>query len=119
MAAPNLKTPVTVTGKTDGYAVTTSLAAALANGAASGKVLKINSVYCSNVDGLAAADIDLSYYDGTADFHFAKAIVVPPNATQLLVTREAPVYLEEGASLRARASAAGDLELIISYEEIS
>ena len=48
MAAPNIKSGssvTTVTGKTVGYAVTTSMAAALSNGSSSGKVLKINSVY--------------------------------------------------------------------------
>lgn len=119
MAAPNLKQPTTVTGKTDGYAVTTTLAAALSNSASSGKVLKVNSVYCANVDGAAAADIDLTYYNGTTDFYLAKTIAVPADATQVLVTREAPIYLEEGDSLRAKASAAGDLELVISYEDIS
>jgi predicted nucleotidyltransferase len=119
MAAPNLKTPTTITGKTDGYAVTTTLAAALSNGAASGKVLKVNSVYCANVDGTAAADIDLTYYNGTTDFYLAKTIAVPADATQVLVTKEAPIYLEEGDSLRAKASTASDLELVISYEDIS
>lgn len=119
MAAPNLKSPTTITGKTDGYAVTASLAAALTNSAASGKVLKINSVYAANVDGTNNADISLSYYNGTTDFYLAKTIVVPADATQVLVTREAYVYLEEGDSLRAVASAANDIELVISYEEIS
>lgn len=99
--------------------MTTTLAAALSNGAASGKVLKINSVYCANVDGAASADISLSYYNGTTDFYLAKTITVPPDATQVLVSKDAFIYLEEGDSLRAVASAAGDLELVISYEEIS
>lgn len=119
MAAPNLKSPTTITGKTDGYAVTTSLAAALTNSASSGKVLKINSVYCANVDGTNSADISLTYYNGTTDFYLAKTIAVPADATQLLVTREAYIYLEEGDSIRAIASAASDLELVIGYEEIS
>lgn len=119
MAAPNLKTPTTITGKTVGYAVTASLAAALTNSAASGKVFKINSVYCANVDGAASADIDLTIYDGSNDFYLAKTIAVPADATQLLVTREGYLYLEEGDSLRAKASAASDLELVIGYEEIS
>lgn len=119
MAAPNLKSPTTITGKTARYAVTATLANALANSAASGKAFKINSVYCANVDGAAAADIDLTIYDGTTDFYLAKTIVVPADATQLLVTREGYLYLEEGNSLRAKASAASDLELVIGYEEIS
>lgn len=119
MAAPNLKSPTTITGKTVGYAVTTSMAAALANSAASGKVLKINSVYCANVDGTVSADITLEHYNGTTGFKIANTIAVPADATQVLVTREAYVYLEEGHSLRAQASAASDLELVIGYEEIS
>lgn len=101
-----------------GYAVTTSLAAALSNAAASGKVLKVNAVYCANVDGTNSADIDLSYFNGTTDFYLARTIPIPPDATQVLVARDAFIYLEEGDSLRARASVAGDLELVISYEEI-
>lgn len=119
MAAPNLRSLTTVTAKTEGYAVTTTLAAALTNTASSGKVFKINSVYCANVDGASACDIDLTYYNGTTDYCLAKTISVPADATQVLVTREAYIYLEEGDSLRAKASAAGDLELVISYEELS
>ena len=122
MAAPNIKSGssvTTVTGKTVGYAVTTSMAAALSNTASSGKVLKINSVYCANVDGATAADVSLEYYNGTTGFKLANTIAVPADATQVLVTREAYIYVEEGHSIRAQASAAGDLELVISYEEIS
>jgi hypothetical protein len=122
MAAPNIKSGssvTTVTGKTVGYAVTASLAAALSNSAASGKVFKINSVYCANVDGAASADITLEHFNGTTAFDIAYQIAVPAKATQVLVTREAYIYLEEGHSLRAQASAAGDLELVIGYEEIS
>lgn len=104
---------------TVGYAVTTSLAAALSNAAASGKVLKVNAVYCANVDGTNSADISLTYSNNTTDFYLAKTISVPADATQILVSRDAFIYLEEGDSLRAQASAANDLELVISYEEIS
>lgn len=119
MAAPNLKSPTTITGKTARYAVTTSLAAALSNGAASGKALKINTIYCANVDGTNNADISVSIYNGTTDFYIAKTITVPADATQLLCTKETYFYLEEGDSIRALASAASDLELVIGYEEIS
>ncbi len=119
MAAPNLKSPTTITGRTARYAVTTSLAAALTNSAASGKVLKINSIFCANVDGVNAADISVSIYDGTTDRYIAKTISVPADATQVLSTKETYFYLEEGDSLRAVASAASDLELVIGYEDIS
>lgn len=119
MAAPNLKSPTTITGRTARYAVTTSLAAALSNGAASNKVLKINSIFCANVDGTNAADISVSVYNGTTDTYIAKTIAVPADATQILSTKETYFYLEEGDSIRALASAASDLELVIGYEEIA
>lgn len=119
MAAPNLKSPTTILGKTARYAVTTSLAAALTNSAASGKVLKINSIFCANVDGVNAADISVSIHDGTTDRYIARTISVPADATQVLSTKETYFYLEEGDSIRALASAAGDLELVIGYEDIS
>ena len=119
MAAPNIKLPTSITGKTARYAVTTSLAAALSNSAASGKVLKINSIFCANVDGTNAADISVSIYNGTTDYYIAKTIAVPADATQLLSTKETYFYLEEGDSIRALASAASDLELVIGYEEIA
>lgn len=119
MAAPNLKSPTTILGRTARYAVTGSLANALANAAASGQVLKINSIFCANVDGVNAADISVSIYDGATDRYIAKTITVPADATQVLSTKETYFYLEEGDSIRALASAASDLELVIGYEEIA
>ena len=119
MAAPNLKSPTTITGKTARYSVTTTLTAALSNSAASGKVFKINSVYCANIDGTNTANIDLAIFNGSTDTYLAKTILVPANATQLLVTREGYIYLEEGDSMRALASANSRLQLVIGYEEIN
>lgn len=119
MTAPNLKAPTTITGRTARYAVTDTIGAALSNAAASGKVLKINSIFCANVDGTNAADISVSIYDGTTDGYLAKTVAVPADATQIISTKETYFYLEEGDSLRAVASAGGDLELLIGYEEIS
>jgi hypothetical protein len=119
MAAPNLKSPTTINGKTARYAVTGSLANALANSAASGKVLKINSIFCANVDGTNTADISVSIYNGTTDFYLAKTIAVPADATQIISSKDTYFYLEEGDSIRAIANAASDLELVIGYEDIS
>ena len=119
MAAPNLKNPTTITGKTARYAVTDSLANALANSAASGKVLKINSIFCANVDGTNAADISVSIYNGTTDFYLAKTLTVPAEATQIISSKDTYFYLEEGDSLRAVATTASGVVLVVGYEEIS
>ena len=51
MAAPNLVNVSSIYGKTVGASLGTSIAAVLANGGSSNKVLKINSIYVTNVDG--------------------------------------------------------------------
>tara|TARA_R110000868_G_scaffold303521_1_gene564005 strand:+ start:830 stop:1186 length:357 start_codon:yes stop_codon:yes gene_type:complete len=118
MALPNLKNPTYIYGKTARYAVTATLATALA-APGTGKTFKINSIFCANVDGTNAADISVSIYDGSTDRYLAKTIAVPADATQIISTKETYFYLEEGDSIRAIASAASDLELIIGYEDIS
>ena len=118
MALPNLKNPTYIYGKTARYAVTATLATALA-APGTGKTFKINSIFCANVDGTNAADISVSIYDGSTDRYLAKTIAVPADATQIISTKETYFYLEEGDSIRAVANAASDLELIIGYEDIS
>ena len=118
MALPNLKNPTYIYGKTARYAVTATLATALA-APGTGKTFKINSIFCANVDGTNAADISVSIYDGSDDRYLAKTIAVPADATQIISTKETYFYLEEGDSIRAVANEASDLELIISYEDIS
>lgn len=118
MALPNLKNPTYIYGKTGRYAVTATLATALA-APGTGKTFKINSIFCANVDGTNAADISVSIYDGTTDRYLAKTITVPADATQIISNKDTYFYLEEGDSIRAVGSHVSRLELVIGYEDIS
>ena len=118
MAPPNLKNPSVITGKTARYAVTATLATALA-APGTGKAFKINSIFCANVDGVNAADITVSIYNGTTDHYIAFTIAVPADATQVISTKDTYFYLEEADSIRAVANLAGDLVLVIGYEDIT
>jgi len=119
MAAPNIVNVTTITGKTVGAALTTSSADIVTNSAASGKVFKINAIYVANVDGTVAADATVAFYnaDNTTSYKIANTITVPADATLDVISKA--IYLEEGDSLRLTANAAGDLEAVCSYEEIS
>ena len=83
----------------------------------SGKVLKINALYVSNVDGASAADINVDIYRSSTAYHIAKTVSVPADATLDVISKS--IYLEEGDTLRLTASANSDLEAVCSYEEIS
>ena len=120
MAAPNIKSPTTINGKTARVGITTTaVVGVLTNSGSSGKVLKINTIFAANVDGASAADISISIYDGTTDVYVAKTINVPADATQVISQKETYFYLEEGDSIRAIASTANDIDIVIGYEDIS
>lgn len=119
MTAPNLRYANSIVGNTALYAVTTNLATALTNTAASNKALKVNSIFCANTTSSTPADISVSIYNGTTDFYIARNITVPGSATLMIGTKETYLYLLEGWSIRALASASSNLSLVISYEEIS
>jgi hypothetical protein len=120
MAAPNLLTSSTVTGKVVGLAITSSATAIVSNASSSGKVLKINSLYISNVNGTSSADITVDVYKGgTTAYRLAYLITVPPKSTLTPIAKDITIYLEENDSLRLTASANSYLEGVCSYEDIS
>ena len=119
MAAPNIANVSLITGKTVGAALTTSSADIVTNTAASGKVFKVNALYVANVDGTNNADVTVAFYnaDNTTSYKIANTITVPADATLDLISKH--IYLEEGDKITALASANSDLEIVISYEELS
>ena len=124
MAAPNLLSPTTITGKTAYVSLsTTNATSIISNPASSGKVFKVNSLIVANVDGTNAASITVSLYSqddiGGTPYKIANTITVPADASLVVIDKTSMVYLEEDKSLGAVASAASDLEIICSYEEIA
>lgn len=117
MAAPNLVNVTTIYGRTAVQAVGTSATAIVTNSAASGKVLKVNALYISNVDGTNSADITVDIFRSSTPYRIASTILVPADSTLDIISKS--IYLEEGDSLRCTASAASDLEAVCSYEEMN
>ena len=127
MANPNIVSVTSIKGESLGYNLTATTTTTLLT-VSSDKVVKVNRIVCANVDGTNAADLSLSVVkanftpDGVADFDtsgtffLAKPISVPADAA--LVVLDTPIYLMEGDVLKGGASAASDLDLIISYESI-
>ena len=123
MAAPNLLNITSVLAKSTAVALTTSDLTVLSNAASSGKVYKVNSLVVANVDGTSAADVTVKYYSqddiGGTGYAIASTIAVPADASLVVIDKNNAIYLEEDKSIGAKASAAGDLEVTVSYEELS
>ena len=119
MAAPNIVNVTSILGKTTAAALDTTLTTSLlANAASSNKLLKLNSIIVANKDGSSAAAVTISWYNGSTDFYLASTVNVPADSTLIVMGKDSPIYLEEGQSIRGGASANGDLDVIISYEEL-
>jgi hypothetical protein len=124
MAAPNIVNVATILGKTATVDLsTTNATAVVSNAASSNKVFKINSLIVSNVDGTNDAAITVNFYSeddigGTAT-EICKTVTVPADASLVVIDKNSSIYLEEDKSIGAIASAASDLKIVCSYEEIS
>tara|TARA_R100000278_G_scaffold51236_1_gene43432 strand:- start:2770 stop:3144 length:375 start_codon:yes stop_codon:yes gene_type:complete len=124
MAAPNIVNVSTITGKSAYVALSTTNATELvSNAASSGKVFKINMIQVTNVDGTNNCNISIDYHTedniGGTGYALASTVLVPADASIVVMDKNTAIYLEEDRSLSATAETANDLEIIVSYEEIS
>ena len=119
MAAPNIVNVSSIYAKTMGAALGTTPSTDILT-CPTDKVLKINSIIVSNIDGTSVSNVTCYFYDLSAlqRYSLATTVSVPADSTLILLGKDAPIYLEEGDQIEAGASTAGDLEIIISYEEL-
>ena len=126
MANPNIVSVATINGGSLGLHLTTSEVALITVTAE--YLIKVNSILVANVDGTNAATCDvrivklnvtplgITNVDTSGTFYLAKTVNVP--ADDILVVVDKPFYLMETDVLQAKASAASDLDIFISYDVI-
>ena len=123
MAAPNIVNVTSIIGITTAVGLsTTAVTTFLSNAAASGKVLKINTVVAAGI-GTGQGNITLKYHLAAAgagtSIALANTITVPAGASLVIIGKDNPIYLEENRSLTAQASIANNIAIVCSYEDIS
>ena len=126
MANPNIVSVATIGGGSLGHHLLVADTAVMTVTAE--YIIKINSILVANVDGTNAATCDvrivklnvtplgITNLDTSGTFYIAKTVNVP--ADDLLVLVDKPFYLMETDVLQAKASAASDLDLFVSYDVI-
>jgi hypothetical protein len=119
MAAPNIVNVTSIFGNTRGQPLTTTTTAGILTCSAN-KVLKVNTIIASNIDGVAAASATVSFYDSSTStsYSLAHTVTVPADSSIVIIGKDSPIYLEESDEIRGGASSDGDLEVVVSYEEI-
>ena len=131
MAAPNILSLTTATGKTTYLTPSgTTAVVLLQNAASSGTVLKINQIVAANVNGTSAVDATVSIYtnggvaqgsapSGGTAYPIASTISVPADASLIVVDKTTQIYLEEGTSITVTSGTASGITYSISYELMS
>lgn len=128
MAAPNIASLTTITGKTTYYTPSgTTAVVLLTNAASSGTVLKINQLVVANVDGTNAVDATVSIYtngavaqgsapSGGTAYPIASTVSVPADASLIVVDKTTGIYLEENTCISITSGTASKLAFSVSYE---
>ena len=122
MAEPNLVNVTSIFGKSKlellkDDAIDNANASILT--AAANKLIKINSIIVASIDASNACTIDVAINHHDDGRHYlAKSVDLPAKTTLIVVGKDAPVYLQEGDELEARASTDNDADICVSYEEL-
>ena len=128
MAAPNIASLTTITGKTTYFTPSgTTAVVLLTNAASSGTVLKVNQLVVANVDGTNAVDATVSIYtnggvaqgsapSGGTAYPIASTISVPADASLIVVDKTTGLYLEENTCISITSGTASKLTFSVSYE---
>jgi len=131
MAAPNIASLTTITGKTTYYTPSgTTAVVLLTNAASSGTVLKVNQLVVANVDGTNAVDATVSIYtngavaqgsapSGGTAYPIASTVSVPADASLIVVDKTTGLYLEENTCISITSGTASKLAFSVSYELMS
>jgi hypothetical protein len=121
MAAPNILSLSTITGKTVGVRIqTTDSVGILTNSAASGKVLKINHLRVTNTSTTTSTSFNVIYRDTSNNsIGIASNFTIPVGAAIVVIDKDSLTYVEENCSIRVSGSASVQLGVLISYEELS
>ena len=131
MAAPNIASLTTITGKTTYFTPTgTTAVVLLTNAASSNTVLKINQIVVANVDGTNAVDATVSIYtngavaqgsapSGGTAYPIASTVSVPADASLIVTDKTTSLYLEENTCISITSGTASKLTFSVSYELMS
>ena len=124
---PNITTVDNLQGETKGYNIaasqTSGTTTEVLNGiAASDASVKVNSLMIANKDATTAADIDVCFYDSSAnsnagaEYTFVSGLSIPVGAT--LDVLASHVYLNNGDYLAVKTNSATAVTVLGSYERL-
>lgn len=118
MAAPNLISATTITGKTAVVNLTTVTSNVLTNSSGSNTVDKLNNIILSNYSS-STVGANVVINRSSTTYYLAGNVSIPANSALVLLAKDSQIYLEEGDVLQANVSANTAITVTASYELIA
>ena len=123
MANPNIVNVTSILGQVTYLAPANTTANTLiSNASSSGTILKVDSLFCTNVTATAATvtvSVNSGASGGGTAYRLAYQITVPANASLQVIDKNTFVYLTENTSLVVTSGTTSAIEYVASYEIIS
>lgn len=119
MANPNIVQVSKILANTvAGTLTNTANTTIISNAASSGKVIKVNLVRYTNIDGTSAVDGNLWLNNGGANTAMGSTVSIPADSALDVVNKNEGLYLLENMSLQGKASANSSLAYVCTAEAI-
>jgi hypothetical protein len=116
MTIPNLLSLTQVNGKTTATNIGTAVTVLLSNSLASGKSIKLNSMYVANVDNTTNARISVDFYRSSVSIRLVDRMQIAPGDSLIAMDKNSSIYLEEGDSLRCYSDQLNLIHVTVSYD---
>jgi hypothetical protein len=116
MTIPNLLSLTQVYGKTTATNVGTAVTVLLSNSLASGRSVKLNSMYIANIDNTTNSRITVDFYRNSISIRLVDRMAIAPGDSLIAIDKNSSVYLEEGDSLRCYSDQVNLIHVTLSYE---
>ena len=118
MANPNLANVSSGYGRMAFQNVTTLFSNIIANAVASNTLLKVNSLFVSNIDASNTGNISVNIANTNIGYSVITNASVPIQSTIIAITKDSSVYLEEGQYMQIKASANNAIQAVVSFDII-
>jgi hypothetical protein len=115
MAAPNLFTTSTVTGKTSLTTLSTVTSNIITNASGSNTVYKLNNILLSNYTS-STTYANVLINRSSSSYYLGGNVAIPGNSTLVLLGKDIALYIEEGDTVQANVSANSSISMAASYE---
>ena len=117
MANPNLLQATSSLASWTGVIVSTSMGTVVGS-PSTDNVRKIVSLYATNVTA-SSITLEMQVYNPGITRTLVHELTIPANATVVIITKEAPIYLLESHILQGEASVSSGIHINAAYEDYS